>query len=106
MDLLTELKQLHADVESILGVVPGTIFARHRKGYALNPAYKQVVILDFFEEIKMEWQTVVYTIWKDDNLYIFGFERNAGGGSWPRYRDNILRNVRQMREAHGPVISI
>lgn len=106
MDLFEELKQLHADVERILGVGPGTIFARHRRGYALSPGYKQIVILDFFEEIKMDWTTVVYAIWKDDNLYIFGFERGKVGGSWSAYRDSILRNVKQMREAHGPVISI
>lgn len=106
MDLLEELKQLHRDVESILGVEPGTIFARHRNGWDLSKTYKQVVILDFFEEIKMDWTTVVYAIWRDDNLYIFGFERSKGGGPWAEYRDNILRNVRQMREAHGPVLSV
>ena len=106
MNLLEELIQLHREVESILGVEPGTIFARHRKGVDLSKTYKQVVILDFFEEIKMEWTTVVYAIWCDDKLYIFGFEQNRGGLSWDQYRKNIIRSTRQMREAHGPVLSV
>lgn len=106
MNLLEELIQLHSDVESILGVEPGTIFARHRVALASDPRYKQVVLLDFFEERQMVWSTVVYAIWCDDKLYIFGFEQNRGGLSWDRYRKNIIRSTRQMREANGPVLSV
>lgn len=106
MDLLEELKQLHRDVESILGVEPGTLFTRHRVALTTDPRYRQVVMLDFFDERQMLWTTVVYAIWCDDKLYIFGFEQNRGGLSWDRYRKNIIRSTKQMREAHGPVLSV